>query len=385
MTGGDTLAIDRIRVSILSTPIDDAVPMSFGRLNDRRVCLVEISAGGLTGIGESWINHPAWSHAERIATLCEGVAPHLFGRDALDPEGTLDALAAILVPVGRQAGAIGPIWQALSGVDIALWDLTGRARGLPVHQLLAGADLGRRIPAYASGVGPTDVEALCERALTAGFTAVKTKIGFGAAADDDIVRRTRELVGPDVQVFADANQAWSLDEALRAADRLARYDVAWLEEPLSGDGLADLEKFAAECEMPVATGENVYGQDVFAAYVDSGAVSLIQPDLAKSGGFTVGRQVVERARTRGVRVAPHCYSSAVGLAASVHLGAAYDIVDWIEMDVRANPLRTQLLAEPLSWHEGTVAAPAAPGLGIDLDQAALQQFRTRSKEMTAHD
>lgn len=379
------LPIERIRVSILSAPIGDAVPMSFGRLRDRRVCLVEISAGGITGFGESWINYPAWSHAERIATLCDGVAPHLFGLDALDPAGALNVLATTLLPLGRQAGAVGPIWQAISGVDIALWDLAGRARGLPVHRLLRESSSDRRIPAYASGIGPTDVEALCERALEAGFRAVKTKIGFGAERDDDIVRITREHVGPDVALFADANQAWTLDEAMRAADGLARHGVGWLEEPLSGDRLPDIEKLAAGCAIPVATGENLYGADVFDEYVDSGAVSFIQPDLAKSGGFTVARKVVERAEARGVRVAPHCYSSAVGVAASLHLGVAYDVVDWIEVDVRPNPLRTELLAEPFSWQDGGLALPASPGLGVDLDPAALRQFGIHQKEITAHD
>ncbi len=388
------LPIERIRVSILSAPISDTVPMSFGQLDDRRVCLVEVSAGGVTGVGESWVNYPGWAHAERIATLCEGVAPHLIGLDALDPPAALDVLTTALLPVGRQAGAIGPIWQAISGVDIALWDLAGRVRDMPVHRLLREDSTNRAIPAYASGIGPTHVEAFCDQALEGGFRAVKTKIGFGRQRDDETVRIARTQVGADVTVFADANQAWDLEEARREAAHLARYDVGWIEEPLTGDRLSDIEKLAVGCEIPVATGENVYGAEEFAQYVDSGAVSFIQPDLAKSGGFTIAKGVAERAASHGVRVAPHCYSGAIGIAAGVQLGMAYDVVDWIELDVRPNPLRTDLLAEPMGWQDGEVALPRSsdaapagepPGLGIDLDPAALREFRTHLKEITTHD
>ncbi|TDE09876.1 mandelate racemase/muconate lactonizing enzyme family protein [Jiangella asiatica] len=385
MSAGAVLPIERLRVTILSAPITGAVAMAFGQLTDRRVCLVEVEAGGVTGLGESWINYPSWAHAERLSTYRDGVAPLILGADATDPATVQRHLAARLLPIGRQAGAAGPIWQAISGVDIALWDLAGKIAGEPVHRLLGGTATAARVPAYASGIGPTDVEALCDAALAGGYLAVKTKLGFGTARDERTLSVTRARVGDEVELFADANQAWDVATAIEAMPMLAAHGVRWIEEPLSGDRVDDLQKLAADSALPLATGENIYGLAAFEACMDSSAVALIQPDLAKSGGFTVGRAVAEYAAGSGLRVAPHCYSSAVGVAASAHLAAAYDHVDWVEADVRPNPLRTDLLTAPLGWAGGALDVSDAPGLGIELDSDAVARYRIHEEERTIHD
>lgn len=377
--------IERLTISILSAPVDGVVPMSFGALTNRRVCIVEIDAGGVSGIGESWLNYPGWSHAERLATFTDGIAPLVLGLDAGDPPGVLAALCARLLPVGRQAGAIGPIWQALSGVDIALWDIAGKLAGKPVYQLLGGTAARCAVPAYASGVGPTDVDALCELAITGGYPAVKTKVGFGEDRDRATLSTARKAIGADVELFADANQAWNVDSARDAITMLAEYGVCWIEEPLAGDRVEDLQKLAAEAELPIATGENVYGVEDFDARNGSGAVSLIQPDLAKSGGFTIAREVAESARRSGIRVAPHCYSSGVGIAASAQFGAAFDHVDWIEMDVRPNPLRSELLTRGPREVAGSLELSTAPGLGIELNPETMRRFRIHREEFTRND
>ncbi|NEE02502.1 mandelate racemase/muconate lactonizing enzyme family protein [Phytoactinopolyspora halotolerans] len=385
MTAGDPLPIERLRITIVAAPITGVVDMAFGQLKDRRVCLVEVEAGGVTGLGESWINYPSWAHSERVATFSEGVAPLLLGGDASDPGAVLRLLTERLLPVGRQAGGIGPIWQAISGIDIALWDLAGKVAGQPVHRLLGGTAAAPTVPAYASGIGPTDVEQLCAVAMADGYRAVKTKLGFGTERDERTLSTTRSCIGADVELFADANQAWDVRAALETMPMLAAHDVRWLEEPLSGDRIEDLQKLAADGVLPLATGENIYGIDAFEACVDSSAVALVQPDLAKSGGFTVGRAVAEYAASAGLRVAPHCYSSAVGVAASAHLAAAYDHVDWVEIDVRPNPLRTDLLTTPLGWGGGALSVPEAPGLGVELDPETVARFRVYQEERSIHD
>src|SRR5690625_4719444 len=173
-------------VTILSAPVVDAVPMSFGQLDARQACILEIDADGVTGLGESWINYPAWAPRERMATLLEGVAPLLLGSRFSSPHDVQQVLLEKLLPVGRQWGATGPIWQAISAVDLALWDLLGKATGVSTAQLLSDetAPHSPNLPrAYASGVGPTDVELLCERALKLGIDAVKVKLGFGQKKD----------------------------------------------------------------------------------------------------------------------------------------------------------------------------------------------------------
>lgn len=385
MTGGQaSLPVELVRISVLRAPLDDVVPMSFGRLDARQTCLVELRAGGLTGVGESWINYPGWAPAERIATLAEGVAPLVVGADATEPTDVLQRLTDALLPIGRQWGAPGPVWQAISAIDIALWDLAARAEGVPVGELLADDPSAARtsVPAYASGVGPTDVALLCERGLRDGFTAVKTKIGFGRERDIATLSEARAVLGDDHGLFADANQAWAIGDAIDMLTVLDAHRVGWLEEPLAGNHIDDLEKLASATAIPIATGENLYGLEEFEAYASSRAVGILQPDLAKSGGLTIARQVARAASHSATRLAPHCYSSAVGLVASAHLGAAFPVVDWLEVDVRDNPLRTELLSEPLGWHDGALQPPIGPGLGIELDEATVRRFRTHVEEIS---
>lgn len=385
------LTVERVRVSVLCTPDTADVPMSFGRLDHRQVCIVEVSAGGVVGVGESWMNYPSWAAAERMATLCQGVAPRLIGMDAADPPATLDRLCHDLLPIGRQAGSLGAMWQALSGVDIALWDLAARARGRSVAQLLAAEPHDphherTHVPAYGSGVGPTQIDQCCARALEVGLGAVKTKIGFGEDRDRETLRRTRAAVGHDVAIFADANQGWSVPDARAMLPTLADHGVEWLEEPVAGDAVADLEELASTPGCPaIATGENVYGLEAFEGYAASPAVTFLQPDLAKSGGLSIARRVADEAATHGTALAPHCYSSALGLAADLQLGAAYPGVAWIELDIRDNPLRTALLREPLQVDHGALRIPTGPGLGVELDPTTMQRFLSHSEEITSHD
>jgi len=379
------LRVERIRVTVLSAPLAERVQMSFGSLGDRRACLVEIAAGGVVGLGESWINYPSWAARERLATLCDGLAPLLMGQDVSDPALVQRMLTERLLPVGRQWGAPGPVWQAISAVDIALWDLCGKASGRSVGELLDGQLTRRHIPAYASGVGPTDVAQLCWSALEQGLDAVKTKIGFGVTRDRVTLQEARGVLGEGPHVFADANQAWDLREAIGMCEVIAPYDVGWLEEPLAGDDLGDLEKLSAETPIPLATGENVYGVREFDRYVDSTAVTTIQPDLTKCGGLTVAAGVAERAAQTGTSVAPHCYGGAVGIAASLQLAAASAAITWIELDVRDNPLRTRLLTTPLRVDEGSLLVPPGDGLGVEVDADVVRRYRTHVEERTRHD
>jgi L-alanine-DL-glutamate epimerase-like enolase superfamily enzyme len=379
------LRAERMRVTMLSAPIADRVPMSFGSLHDRRVCLVEVEAGGLVGIGESWVNYPGWAARERLGTLCDGVAPLVVGEDVSDPREVQRRLTARLLPVGRQWGALGPVWQAISAVDLALWDLRGKATGRSVAALLSPDVSRRAVPAYASGVGPTDVTRLCESALRQGLGAVKTKVGFGQERDRATLAEARAVLGDAPALFADANQAWDLGQARAMCEVLAGFGVGWLEEPLDGDDLGELEKLAADTSIPLATGENTYGAAGFDRYVDSSAVATIQPDLAKCGGLTMGAHVARHAHHAGTAVAPHCYGGALGIAASLQLGAAFPAVAWMELDVRDNPLRTDLLTTPLRLEDGALVVPTGPGLGVELDTDVVRRYQTHVEERTHHD
>lgn len=382
------LSIERMSVTILSAPVVDAVPMSFGQLDARQACILEIDVDGVSGLGESWINYPAWAPRERTATLLEGVAPLLIGTRFSSPRHVQQMLLETLLPIGRQWGATGPIWQAISAVDLALWDLLGKAQGISTAQALSDVPVPRapNLPrVYASGVGPTDVELLCERALKLGIEAVKVKLGFGQETDRETLSTARETIGPDRLLFADANQAWDMETAISMSNIAAEFDVAWLEEPLSGDSLNELEKLAADISIPLATGENIYGITDFERYIASAAVSVIQPDLAKSGGLTVGKHLAKVTNLHDTALAPHCYGSALGLIADVHLAAATSAVHWIEYDIRSNPLRTDLFTEPLQLCGSVPQLPNGAGHGVELSKELVERYCIYREERTIND
>lgn len=364
-----TLPIERIAVRVLESPLNDHVPMSFSQLRARRTFLVEVHAGGHVGIGESWINYPDWAPAERLATTLDGVAPLILGEDAREPGTILDLLVAALEGVGRQWGAPGPIWQAISGIDIALWDLRGRLEQCPTAQLLGQAH--ESVPVYASGVGPTRVHELTERAVELGLGAVKAKIGFGEETDRATITAITE-VSPDLRIFADANRAWSLDEAIQNVRWLQDAGVEWLEEPLADDTPEQFAALHCSTGIALAGGENSYGLAEMTALARTEGLVQIQPDVAKSGGLTMLRRLAERIQDADCVLSPHWYAGAIGLRASVAVACSVVRSGWIELDVRPNPLRDELVTGGFSLREGRILAPTAIGLVGDLDPETVR-------------
>ncbi len=348
--------------------------MSFSALRHRSMVLVELTdPSGLVGRGESWVNFPHWAPHERLATLREGVLPLLDGEDGDRVAAVQAKLVEALAPLGRQWGAPGPVFQAISAVDVALWDLRARRAGCSIADLGAGR-VRDEIGVYASSLGPTGVAELAARCRDQGFTAVKVKLGFGRQIDDANLAAVRRVCGADVDVFADANQGWSLQEAIDAAPMLREHGVAWIEEPVRGDRLPDLERLHDRTGLTIATGENVYGRADFWSYVDSPAVAIVQPDLSKTGGLTEALAVCTLAGARGKRVAPHLYGGAAAFLATLQLAAMCPSVCVVEYDVRHNPLRDPLLHRPPHPVDGRLRLPAGPGLGVEFDTAALDKY-----------
>lgn len=364
-TGLPPVRIARVGFRALRAPAGDGLAMSFASLRQRSAALVIVeTADGLTGVGESWVNHPPWALAERQETIRQGLAPMLIGQDARDPRAIHARLLRELLPLARQWGAPGPIWQAISGVDIALWDLLGHAAGQPAHVLLGGARIRERVPVYASSLGPDAVGEQAAACRTAGFSTVKLRVGFGRGTDLANLRAAREAVGDEVALFVDANQGWDLDEAIGMAPGLHRHGVTLVEEPIAGDRLELLEEFHRRTGLLVATGENVYGARALVPYLRSPAVAIAQPDVSKTGGLTEAFEVCRRAAGTGTAVWPHMYGGAIGFAATLQLAACAPVVEQIEYDVRANPLRDPLLADPPTPRDGVIGLPAGPGLGV---------------------
>jgi L-alanine-DL-glutamate epimerase-like enolase superfamily enzyme len=376
-----------VRTLILSCPLPRPVEMSFGRMTARTNAFVLIETDeGLTGIGETWTNFPSWAAAERRLTVEHGIKPLLVGQDPGDVLGLTDRMLRTLLRsgAGRQWGALGPLHQAVSGADIALWDLAGKRCGLPVHQLLGrtldgtpGGRAGVSVRAYASGLGPREFEGHVESALARGYTAFKLKVGFGRDLDLANLRTIRGLIGDGARLMIDANQGWrDAAEALAHLRLYAEFGPEFIEEPVPADQLPDLRRIREASVMPVAGGENVYGRTGFRTALEARALDIVQPDLTKVGGLTEARAACDMAAAWGLPYAPHMYGTAVGLAASLQLMAAVPGGLVMEVDSTANPFVTDLLAEScFRFEAGRFHLDGeGPGLGIELNRDVVKEY-----------
>ena len=351
-------------------------------IDSREYCLVRVeTADGTVGWGECW--GPIAGTREVID---ERIAPLLRGRDAAAVESIHEDLIFDLRSAYHSTVPAG----AVSGVDLALWDLRGKAAGASVATLLGGA---RRdaVPAYATGHfwPPVDEFADLEAAVVseaeshvdAGFDALKLKIGterhfgWGPDADVELVRSVREAVGGDVALMADANHAYDLPAARRVADGLAELDVRFFEEPLPPERMEAYARLNRDADLPIAGGECWAFAPEFRRAVRTGAADVLQPDVTSAGGLTSARRAAEIADAAGVATYPHVFGSAVALAASLQLLATLPGSPRLEFDRTPNPIREGLAVDPIR-NEGTeVPVPDGPGLGIEIDPETLAAFR----------
>ncbi len=231
------------------------------------------------------------------------------------------------------------------------------------------------VPVYASGLNPDAPERLAATRRNEGHRAFKLKVGFGAARDAANLRALRDALGPDATLMLDANQAWTLEQALAQAPALAQFSPVWLEEPLRADrpwpewqGLADV------LSMPLAAGENLAGEGAFATAIRSGAIGVVQPDIGKWGGFSAGLGVARAILAGGRRYCPHWLGGGIGLCASAHLLAAAGGGGMLEIDANPNRLREATCGPIATVAGGTVSLTEAPGLGTPPDLAELRSF-----------
>jgi L-alanine-DL-glutamate epimerase-like enolase superfamily enzyme len=333
-------------------------------------------ADGAVGWGETWCNFPAVG-AEHRARLLESVlAPLATSRAFASPAEAFHFLAERTAVLAIQSGEPGPMAQGIAGIDLALWDLCARRAGQPLWRFLGGrAD---RIPVYASGINPDAPEQVVAARLAEGVRAFKLKIGFGRDRDLRNLAAVRDLLGPALPLMVDANQGWTLEEACAMAPALRDFGLGWLEEPLRADRpWSEWQRLRGATDIPLAGGENVQGPDAFAAAIGSGALSVLQPDVAKWGGISGCWPVIEQAMGHGLRYCPHYLGGGIGLLASAHLLAAAGGDGLLEVDANPNPLRTALAGAIGQLHEGACQLGEAPGIGVTPDLQALAEVAAR--------
>ena len=366
----DPFTIESLTVDVYRAPVARPVRTAFGTMTDRPAVVVTVlGADGIRGHGEVWCNFPAPAAGYRARLITSVLAPETVGRSWPDPRMVFDHLTARTRTLALQAGEPGPFSQSIAGIDIALWDMVARRAGQPLWRLLGGEGDGR-VPAYASGIGPDRAPAQALEAEAAGHRAFKLKIGFDEETDLSNLEALRRELGPDAMIAVDANQAWSPEEAGRRSRALARYGPAWLEEPIRADRDAgDWERLSDISPIPLAAGENMYGEAAFDRAIGQGALEVIQPDAAKWGGISGCLPVARRIVDSGKRYCPHYLGGGIGLLASAHLLAATGGDGLLEVDCNPNPLREGLSQPFPRLVDGHFILSDAPGLGAAPDDA----------------
>jgi len=300
--------------------------------------------------------------------------------------------------IGQSPFAYGAIWQALyengvspraiSGLDIALWDVMGKTLEMPVYALLGGA-VRTKIPAYASGLfckdRPDMTQVLVDEAkgyVDQGFGAMKMKIGFGAAYDVKNVTAVRKAIGEDVLFAVDANCGYDVSTAIDVGRKMMHNDLLWYEEPILSDDVMGYLEIKRALGMRVAGAEALAGRWAFRELIQKRALDIVQPDISIAGGFTECRLVAAMASANYVRVLPHMWGGQIRLAATLHWQAT--LPDWpqvlnpfpslFEYDMTENGLRTDLAKNPIQAIGGILHLPQQPGLGIEIDRGVLEMY-----------
>lgn len=300
--------------------------------------------------------------------MVETVAPLALKQPWVSPAECFEALNNALRILAIQSGEPGPIAQLLAGLDIAMWDLHAKRENQPLWRLLGGKS--NRVAVYASGLNPTRPEILASEKAAEGHHAFKLKVGFGAERDVTNLSNLRRSLGDEVTLMVDANQAWTLDEAVEMSKLLSPLNPIWLEEPIAAnEPLERWRTLAGRSPIPLAAGENLRDMD-FDRYLASGALKVIQPDVAKWGGFSRCTALAAQAEAADAWLCPHWLGAGVGLAATLQLKAAVGGPGYAEVDANPNPLR-DLLGGVLALENGVMTVSDGPGLGItpNLDEA----------------
>ena len=377
------MKITSIETFTLQSPLERPFGWSQGWIDHRSVGLVKITTDeGIVGWGEGCVGATG-------AVIHEAFSSFLLGADPTNRVGLWQKMFNSLYNA-NVAGGLGG--SAISAVDIALWDISGQAVGVPVSHLLGG-QIRDKVACYATGLYYTEGEfpdRLVNEArsyVEYGFKGMKTKVG-GLSLAEDIKRVSaiRDAIGPNIFLMVDANQGYNASTAIRIGEKLAELDVFWFEEPVNAKDVEGYLQVKAALPMAIAGGENLRTRFEFKDYIGRRAVDIIQPDVALCGGITSQSRVATMANAFGIQFNPHVWGSPVMIAATLHVAATvppcppardplpYQQEPVMEFDRTPSIVREQLCRRPFEQTDGFVAVPCEPGLGVEVDEAMLAQL-----------
>lgn len=390
------MEIADVRTIPLSYRCEQPYMSAAGMQAVRNALLVEIETdNGLIGLGEA--GSAGGPLASTQVVVEQELKPLLVGEDPL----RIEYLWQKMFQRSRQHGRRGIVMHAISGIDIALWDIAGKVAKLPLYRLLGA--YRDQVEAYASGgfyQEGKDLAGLIEEAESAvaqGYRAMKMKIGRNPSTqtnlreilahhdmcvvslEEDLARveAVRQAIGPGGKLMVDINCAWSPALAIQMGKAMEPYQVYWIEEPVATDDIRGSAEVARALGTPIAGYETEVGLFGFRELITQGAIDIAQPDIAWAGGFTECRRIAAFAQAYNLMVAPHAFSSAIVLVASMHLLASIPNGLILEFDQNPHALRQELLKEPISTdQQGFVTLPDRPGLGVELDPVAVERYRS---------
>jgi L-rhamnonate dehydratase len=334
---------------------------------------------GVTGVGEvdsSSLVAKAIIEAPLSHKICRGLALCVHGEDPLEIDRLIHRMYEGSIFFGRQ----GAVIQAMSGIEIALWDIAGKVTGRPVYQLLGGG-FRKRFRAYASilfGDTPAETERIGRQLAGQGYRAIKFgwgPMGQGEESDLAHVRAARQGIGKDVELMVDAGLCWDTATAIRRARQFEPFALTWLEEPLHPDNVQGYARLSAHSPMRIAAGEEICDVKEFQQMMDTGGIDVVQVDVTRVGGLARSKRIGWDSAERHRLCVNHSYKTGINIAASLHFVAALPNTQYFEYCVEQGDLRKFLTKQDFLVTDGEIAVPEEPGLGIDLNEEIVAKYR----------
>lgn len=358
------MKITSVQPIALKIPFAKMDPPSIWGGDASKQLLVRIDTDeGITGWGEAF----SVFSFNTVAAVINDLLKHLItGASPLDVPALLARVQHVTMFLGRGGIAMA----AMSGIELALWDIAGKAKGVPVHQLL-GEARSPRVAGYASLLRyGTAAQAAKASAYWAGTGLRGVKLH---QADVESVRETRAAIGPDLPLMLDANCPWTVDDAIRVGRELDACKLEWLEEPIwPPEDYEGLARVRDAIDIPIAAGEGEGSLTALRRMATSGAVDILQPGITRMGGITAMRASAALASELGLRFVPHCMHFGPALAAMLHVAATTPSIDWLE--IFGADLEAPLLEEPIQHDGGWYTAPTGPGLGVTINEDVVRRF-----------
>jgi len=368
------MKITNVKAIILKLP---EISTAADGTQDDLIIVVETDEG-ITGYGEvdtAPFVGKAIVDAYMSHGTCYGLREVVVGADPFDYEQIWNDMWAKTYYYGR----FGPVMHVMSGIDMAIWDIMGKASGKPVHKLLGGSYCTKVRP-YASALMPDthdEVTKLVEKHRGQGYTAIKLgwgPLGFDVKFDVELVKTARKAAGDQMEIMIDIGKRYRLREAIYAAKAMEQSNIYWLEEALPAEDLNGFRRLTEQSPVRIATGEEESGRIAFKRLIEETGIDVVQPDMSRCGGLTEAKKIATIAADANILCVPHAFKTGVLVAASIHLIASIQHAPFLEFSVTESAIRRELLAKPFVQKDGFIDVPTAPGLGIELNPEVIKKY-----------